>query len=223
MKRKLSLLAVLAICAAVVATGTLAYFTAEDTAHNVITTGGVGIKLVEKIPDGDDPDEGLDDFKDVDGVMPGTNEYKIVTVHNTEEQPAWVRVWVNTAISESGDPISNPTIKCLPLTIEINGESVNVVEYMVEENGKFVKLADSQNWADNWTQGEDGYYYYNRPVEPGQATEPLFEVVHFAKEMGNEYQNCKVYIDVAAEAVQTANNPIPEDGDVTDVKGWPET
>ena len=47
MKRKLLILSVLAICVAIVAAGTLAYFTAEDTAHNVITTGGVDIELKE--------------------------------------------------------------------------------------------------------------------------------------------------------------------------------
>ena len=45
MKRKLLILSVLAICVAIVAAGTLAYFTAEDTAHNVITSGGVDIEL----------------------------------------------------------------------------------------------------------------------------------------------------------------------------------
>ena len=47
MKRKLLILSVLAICLAILAAGTFAYFTSEDTAHNVITTGGVKIAVQE--------------------------------------------------------------------------------------------------------------------------------------------------------------------------------
>ena len=213
MKRKLSLLAILAICAAVVATGTLAYFTAEDTAHNVITTGSVGIELVEKTKDDTGAEVAFPE-NGISGVMPGQSVSKIVSVKNTGEAEAWIRVWVNVAISEPGDPISNPTIKCLPLEIEVNGEMIPVITMDTD--------------ADKWLY-EDGYYYYTEPVpvyeeKDGKVigiTDTLFENVTFAKEMGNEYQNCKVYIDVAAEAVQTANNPIPDNGDVTDVKGWP--
>ena len=41
MKRKILILSVLAICIATFAAGTIAFFTAEGKAHNVITTGGV--------------------------------------------------------------------------------------------------------------------------------------------------------------------------------------
>ena len=41
MKRRISILSVLVICLATLVAGTIAYFTAEEKAHNVITTGGV--------------------------------------------------------------------------------------------------------------------------------------------------------------------------------------
>ena len=41
MKKKLLMLSAVAICLAIFAAGSLAYFTSQDTAHNVITTGGV--------------------------------------------------------------------------------------------------------------------------------------------------------------------------------------
>lgn len=67
--------------------GTLAYFTSENTAHNVITSGGVNIEVVEKTQgkDGvlvDFPKEG------VRGVMPGSDVSKIVSVKNTGESEA---------------------------------------------------------------------------------------------------------------------------------------
>ena len=195
MKKKLLVLAAAALSLTAAVSGTLAYFTDSGTAHNVITTGGVSIELIENTKDdaGADivwPEEGLS------GIMPGTSASKIVSVANIGQADAWIRVGVDIAISES-----------LPLTIIVDGREVDVVSYSVD--------------SEKWLQGEDGYYYYNTPVTAGSTTDNLFDEVKFAKEMGNEYQNCTVYIDVTAEAVQTANNPIPGGGDVTDVKGWP--
>ena len=93
MKRKLLIVSVVAICIAILAAGSLAYFTAEGTAHNVITTGGVEIALQEwadaekKIP-----------FENMTGVMPGTKVTKIVEVKNTGASDAWVRVKVEKKI-----------------------------------------------------------------------------------------------------------------------------
>lgn len=204
MKKKLLALSVLMICLSLVSLGTLAYFNAEDTAHNVISSGSVNIELVEKTK-GDDGK--LVDFpKDgILGVMPGTAVSKIVTVKNTGESAAYIRVWVNTAISEPGDPITNPLIKNLPLTITVDGEEVDVLtmDYNTED----------------WTQGEDGYWYYNEVLKAGDTTEALFENVSFHKLMGNVYQNSKALVDVTAQATQVANN-----GDsAVEAKGWPET
>ena len=72
-----------------------------------------------------------------------------------------------------------------------------------------------------WIDGGDGYYYCSKAVPVGGETDVLFREVRFDPDMGNEYQNCTVYITVKAEAVQTANNPIPAGGTVLDVVGWP--
>ena len=45
--------------------------------------------------------------------------------------------------------------------------------------------------------------------------------IPFAEELGNEYQNSTATVLVTAEAVQVANNPVPADGTVEDVLGWP--
>lgn len=51
---------------------------------------------------------------------------------------------------------------------------------------------------------KNGYFYYKAPVDSkGQIT--LFEGVSIPEEWGNEYANCKLYIYVTAEAVQSAN------------------
>ena len=43
-----------------------------------------------------------------------------------------------------------------------------------------------------WSLGEDGYYYYDKPVAAGKATDILFDTVTFAPQMGNEFNNTPV-------------------------------
>lgn len=101
MKRKLLILSILAICLATVAAGSLAYFTAEDTAHNVITTGGVAIELREWADD-----EKTTPFEDLDGILPGAAATKIVEIENTGEAEAWIRVKIkkDIALIQPGTP-----------------------------------------------------------------------------------------------------------------------
>ena len=182
MKRKLLILSVLAICIATLAAGTLAYFTAEGKAHNVITTGGVEITVQEWADEGK-----TKPFEDLTGVMPNTTVTKIVEIKNTGASAAWIRVKVEKSIKLQGD--GTPDTGLVELAL---------------------------NTAD-WTE-KDGYYYYTKALKPGEVTAPVFTAVTFNATMGNEYQNATATVDVAAQAVQTANN-----GDtVMAAKGWPE-
>ena len=182
MKRKLLILSVLAICIATLAAGTLAYFTSEEKAHNVITTGGVEIAVQEWADE-----EKTKPFEDLTGIMPGMTVTKIAVIKNTGASDAWVRVKVEKNIKLQGEGTPDAAL------VELN-----------------LNLTD-------WTLGEDGYLYYNKVLKPGEVTEPLFTAVTFNVTMGNEYQNATATVDVAAHAVQTANN-----GDtVMDAKGWP--
>ena len=96
MKKRLFAVAMVLICLSVAATGTLAYFTHDDTARNVITSGFVEIELVEKHID----DSGAEvDFPErITGVMPGMSVSKIVSVKNTDAE-SWIRVKVETKIT----------------------------------------------------------------------------------------------------------------------------
>ena len=87
MKRKILILSVLAICIATLAAGTLAYFTSEGKAHNVITTGGVEIAVQEWADM-----EKTRPFENLTGVMPNATVTKIAEVKNTGASDAWVRV-----------------------------------------------------------------------------------------------------------------------------------
>lgn len=96
LKQKLLTLSAVIIVVALSAYGSVAYFTAEDTARNVITAGKVKIELQEKMLTSDG--EKTVPFEDRLGVMPGSEVSKIVEVKNTGGQDAWVRVSVNKAI-----------------------------------------------------------------------------------------------------------------------------
>lgn len=189
-KRKLLLIAVIILVLAVAAGGSVAFFTAEDTAHNVITTGSVDISVVETMLDGterkDFPPEGIT------GVLPGMTVSKIVQIRNTGGAEAWIRVRVGVSAQNAAQEDLN----------------TDVVRFSVE---------------DPWIDGGDGYYYYTKAVPAEGDTDILFREVRFDPDMGNEYQNSTVYVTVEAEAVQTANNPIPAGGTVRDVAGWPNT
>lgn len=97
-KAKLFTIAILAITVATLASTTLAYFTAENTAHNVITTSGVEIEIQEWA----DKDK-TKKFEDLSGVMPGATETKIAEVKNTGGAPAWIRVKIEKRIALNGE------------------------------------------------------------------------------------------------------------------------
>lgn len=179
MRKKLLALAAVVILAAITVSGSLAYFTAKDTARNVITSGGIKIELVEQTLDGSGalvafPKEGIT------GIMPGSSASKIVQVKNTGPNEAWIRVKVEPSIvGADGEP--------LPMTLE---GGIPVMTYETLEG---------------WTE-KDGCYYYGKPVASGELTAELLKEITFAPQMGNAYQNCTANIVITAQAVQTAHN-----------------
>ncbi len=106
MKKKILTVAAIVICLAILGTGTLAYFSDKEIAHNVITSGGVKIDLVEKMLD--ESGNRVDFRNNQSGLMPGATASKIVFVRNLDE-PAWIRVKVVTEITaEDGQTALNP-------------------------------------------------------------------------------------------------------------------
>ena len=194
MKKKLLILAMLVICATSIASGTLAYFTAEETAHNVITSSGVDIKIEEW----QETYEGLIPYpkeKPIQ-VMPNTKVSKIVTVKNVDAD-SFIRVGYEIILKDNEGNVMNISPETLASIVSV---SLNEEEWLRKE-------------------GDDNWWYYNKNVSGGEVTEPLFtEVVFDGPNMTNEYQNCMVDVIVYAQAVQTANN-----GDsVMEAEGWPE-
>lgn len=193
MKRKIFFVAMTVICLSLLAYGTLAYFTGDVTAHNVITSSGIDIQLVEKTQTSNGK---LEDFpkEGISGIMPGSDASKIVSVKNTGEAEAWVRVKVEVSITGADG-------KPLPTTIAKGTEQVQIITWQV---------------GADWTL-KDGWYYYTGSVPAQQTTSILFDTVHFAPEMDNQYKGCTANIIVTAQAVQTAHNG----ESALEALGWP--
>lgn len=178
MKKRLACCAMLCILLSLVVNSTLAYFTAEDTARNVITSGGIDVQVVEKQLVGG----ALENYPDTPvSIMPGSAVSKIVSVKNLDG-PAWVR---------------------MAYTVTIRDASGNVVELSAQQRDQIITIdTDTANWT-----YKDGWWYCNKALATGEETKPLFtQVVFSGSEMGNAYQNCTVMIDVTAQAVQKAHN-----------------
>ena len=185
MKKRMLTAALALCCLAVLATGTLAYFTAEETAQNVITMGSLKMELVELNEDGKP-------WEDVENIVPGMEVTKKAYVENNGSVDFYTRV----KITKSFLPAQGEELPQL---------DTDLVE--LDLNEKY------------WERGEDGFYYYREPVAPDEETEPLFTKVTFSTDMGNEYQNVQVIIDLEAQAVQSRNNG----ESATKATGWPES
>lgn len=178
MKKKIVYIAAILICLSLITGGTLAYYTASDTARNVITSGGVDVKVVEQtLVNGSlqtYPNQPIP-------VMPATAVSKIVSVRS-QEQAAWVRLNYSLTVFDA------------------EGKEMDIP---ADELAKVIVIKpDSTNWT--W---KDGWWYYNTAIHSGQTSKPLFQQVGFSgPHMDNKYQNSTVEIIVTAQGVQKANN-----------------
>lgn len=121
-KRRILAIALIAIGLSAVATGTYAYFVAEETAYNVITTGALFMDLVEETEDGKPwPEEGIKD------VVPCMDVGKVVYVENKGGVPFFTRIQKETTV-----------IPAPGVTAELTDEYISVdinTECWIEQGG----------------------------------------------------------------------------------------
>lgn len=90
-RKRVLCIAVLVLCAAILATGTAAYFTSETTTYNVITTGYLNMELIEENGNGEPWPDTV-----ITGVMPGMTVDKVVYVMNTGRVPFYTRILIDS-------------------------------------------------------------------------------------------------------------------------------
>ena len=107
-KFRLLLIALAAIVVTVLTQPTLAFYTKLGVATNVVTSGGVQLKIIEKTADGSDfPTEGVT-------VIPGDVVSKRVSVQNVCDQPFYLRLKL---VSSSTNEELTPE-ECMKLDID---------------------------------------------------------------------------------------------------------
>lgn len=89
-KKHVVVIAAIICVLALIATGTAAYFTAEETSYNVITTATLDMELVETTTGGEPwpEDEGIT------GVFPGMVVDKVVTIENKGGVSFYTRIFL---------------------------------------------------------------------------------------------------------------------------------
>lgn len=112
-KKRILCLTVLAICLATLTTGTMAYFTAEETAYSVIATGCLYMDLVQETKDG------MPLLQDVVlEVVPATAAKQVTYVKNKGSVPFFTRVVVEKVISPAEG--SDAQLDAALVTLNIN-------------------------------------------------------------------------------------------------------
>ena len=212
---------VLLVCAG---TGTWAYFTGEGVATNIVKTGAIGVNIVENSTDTRD---GV--FIDVSGVMPGVAVSKIIKLENTGSGSAWMRVKLEVTVTLANGSAVQLTSDGNIIKYN-NGIQTIIFANGASEPPVSVAVTLDKGIDANWSVNVDGWCYYLTPVGIGDITSAFTESVTLDSSVGNDYQGCTITITVTAQAVQSANNPIPEGlkdlennipYSVADVNGWP--
>ena len=177
-KKRVTAVALILICLALIANSTFAYFTHEATAHNVITTGKVDFSI--KNPEG-----GIGGIGGSGGairIMPGTTVSRTAIVKNGDTaQDAYVRAKVDTVVHDS------------------NGNLMALTDAEINQN--IILIYDEPDWT-----LVDGWWYFNEPLKAGHETPSLFSAVSFSTNMDNKFQGCTVTVTVTFHAVQAKNN-----------------
>jgi predicted ribosomally synthesized peptide with SipW-like signal peptide len=126
MKRRILLFFLSIAVIAMVGSGTLAYFTMEDTATNVVTSGGIDFKLQGKSGE-EIPAEGIE-------IMPGDTVSDVARVINTGEHPMYLRVQMTPNVV---DDATLDAGKCISIVLDDTEELKADTDKWTYEDGYY--------------------------------------------------------------------------------------
>ena len=128
----------------------------------------------------------VEEYTEPDHVDPSQEVSKIVNVKNSGTVGTFVRVAIEKQIGD----------------VDENGN------FTIDENLDPEKILIDYN-TNVWTNGGDGYFYYQKELKAGETTEePLFESYVLSSDVGNEYKSKVAHIIVKMESVQAEGNAI---------------
>ncbi|MBE6690075.1 MAG: hypothetical protein E7590_02170 [Ruminococcaceae bacterium] len=173
---------------------TYAYFTSGvNNDKNEIVSGNLDIELIEL----KNTDQGETTYINPVEIMPATSVSKIVKIKNAGNLPVYVRIKIEKTINKPADSLPTRWEDLISCDFDLDDVTTPEVEGL-------------------WIY-QDGYYYYNMPLEPGSATVPLFENVYFSADMGNAFMDSEIYFTVRCEATQSNGNA----NTAMEAIGWP--
>lgn len=160
----------------VTTTISLAYFTSKENKENKFSIGSIQTKINE------DFDKNSEEVKNLSTIA----VKKKVCIENTGKNPVLVRVIITPQWEKTDE----------------NG---NIIGNIVSASNQ-VQLNFSNDISKNWIKGNDGYYYYNKVLEPKETTSYLLESVQLKDNIPSdekeEYKDRELAINVSSEATQ---------------------
>ena len=174
---------------------TFAYFSQTINGDTTkIASGSLNVEIIEM----QNTQEGETVYMNPVEIMPATDVSKIVRVENAGDLPIYVRIKIEKTINKDES------------TLPDNWEDLISCNFKLDNN--FTTDVKEGLWTYH-----NGYYYYILPIEAGSTSVPLFDVVSFSAEMGNEFINSEMRLIITCQATQVSGNA----DNVIDAVGWP--
>lgn len=182
-KNKLTILMIV-LCIMVPIGGAIAYFRADTSSSNKLTSGNIGIELRDTTTseDGQSSDEGIE----FNFGYPGAAKDKETFVENTSDNELYTRITVTKYWQdEQGNKV-----------IDANPEFIEIV------------TNDQSNWIiqDSDENKEIVYFYYKNLLTPGEATDLFVNQIKLSGAIDNtdamKYSGLYAQLDFKADAVQ---------------------
>lgn len=185
------LLLALSLAAVLSVGGTLAYFTDTDETSNMTTIGHVDGSLEERTNE-KNVEQTEDGITYLDKIVPGdviSKEPYIVL--DGESQSAYARVTITVDSDADLDSEQKAKLELVKDNLDINN-------------------------AEGWYKGNDGYYYYNQILNPGDTSKNIFTKVTIpGAQWDNTMTNLDMKIKIKGELIQSDNfTPQLEDGHI---------
>ncbi len=225
MKKKLLLCLSIALIAAMVITGTMAYFTDTESATNVMTIGNIDIEQKEqqRVDDGENQHE-LEPFKQALTLMPAAYDGESIAWAPADEwvvpgDSAWKVVADNGDVHDKFVTVTNigSNEAYVRVIVAYEGDAVNGKDIHIVHNdetssdpkvaSKFAESEVLENVTIDGKRYDLIVYTYAEPVQPGETTIPSLKQIYMDKTTTQEEAakyGATYDILVLSQAVQTA-------------------
>lgn len=134
-----------------------------------------------------------------------TNEVKIELIEKTCTEDGIIEEFDTEMIHTvyPGDSFSK-----IPYVENTGTEPCYVRIHIDTEYHEYLVFDINENWIKEETSENagNGWYRYNKILEVGETTEPIFTTVTFSPSMGNEFIGEKITVELKADAVQSEHN-----------------